>query len=39
MFRSFKRRAESRALLSSRLFDERTFDKAFFRDLERARNR
>ena len=37
MFRAFKRRAESRALISSRLFDERTFDKAFFRDLERAR--
>ena len=37
MFKALGRRAESRALLSSRLFDERTFDKAFFRDLERAR--
>ena len=37
MFRAFRRRSSHRALLSSKLFDERTFDEAFFRDLERAR--
>ena len=37
MFKKLRRRTERRALLSSRLFDERTFDEAFFRDLERAK--
>ena len=37
MFRVFRRRDSRRAFLLSRLFDERTFDDAFFRDLERAK--
>ena len=38
MFKALRRRSANRALLSSKLFNERTFDEAFFRDLERAKS-
>ena len=37
MFRAFRRWASHRALFSSKLFDERTFDEVFFWDFNRAR--